>query len=110
MSREIQTLRNAIRRRLDKDQRRDVARYGASSGFPGFCYYTETSRFYRRHRHAVWELLEEDADAQGTTPLQVVAQLGGQEHVNCVLSFENLLAWYALERVCADEVRDEEMR
>jgi hypothetical protein len=92
---------------------RDAARYGGDSGFPGFCYYSDTCAFFRRHRATILECLAEMAAEIGTDTAEMVAGFrclkdvdrgaiyavlsGGQhperEHV------ENALAWFALEEV-----------
>ena len=52
---------------------RDVAAHGADSGFPGFTYYSDTRRFYIRHRSAINELVKQEAQEFGRTPIDFVA-------------------------------------
>lgn len=52
---------------------RDVAAHGADSGFPGFTYYSDTRRFYIRHRSAINELVMSEAREFGMTPIDFVA-------------------------------------
>ena len=48
-----------------RDTLRDVLQGGASAGFHGFIYYTETRAFYLEHRALILEQLREDADGVG---------------------------------------------
>jgi hypothetical protein len=104
----MQTLFNSVRRRVPtRAEREDVANYGCAGGSVGsLIYYTDTVRFYNRHKDAIWQLIYEDAEQAGETPLQFVASLGGAMQVEDVTTFENLLAWYACETVCVRLLED----
>jgi hypothetical protein len=94
----------AIKRRLNKQERRDVARHGADAGFSGFIYYTETRAFYRRHQEAIWALLCREADDLGEPNVfAMIAHFNGAPSVTDAATFENLMCWYALEYVCREE-------
>ena len=98
-----QKMVRSIRRTLDKGQRQDVARHGADSGWPGFSYYSDTCRFYARHKEAIWDLLISEAEEMGEKNVwQFIAQFG-RATVGDADQVENLLAWYALEAVCQRE-------
>jgi hypothetical protein len=96
-------MRRSIRRRLDKSQRREVAEHGADAGWPGFIYTTECCRFYQRHKEAIWTCLSEDAQEYGCSVPELIAQFRRKDMAEDVHQFENLLAWYALEKVCQEE-------
>lgn len=79
---------------------RDVCDGGASAGFPGFTYYKDTCSFYRRWKSEIWALLEETAEEMGyKTPTELIATFNGNAQVSDETTFENLLAWFALEEV-----------
>lgn len=80
--------------------------FDASNGYGGFIYYKDTCEFYAKNKDLIWEKLEEDAEGYGTSILQMVADFGGAKNVSSADTFENLLAWYALESV-ANDIRAE---
>ncbi len=43
----------------------EVAAHGADAGWPGFVYTPECVEFYQANKEAIWELLEEQANALG---------------------------------------------
>lgn len=77
----------------------DVAKHGASGGFSGFTYYRETVAFFDSNEDDIFELLEREADQDGSTILELLASFGGANTVTDVSTFKNLLAWFALEEV-----------
>jgi hypothetical protein len=78
----------------------EVCRHGASGGFGGFTYYTETSAFYNANEDDIWELLEQAAEGAGEKhPLALIATFQGAQDVHGDNQFKNLLAWFALEEV-----------
>jgi hypothetical protein len=90
----------------------DVAQYGASGGFSGFIYYSETVAFAKKHRAEIAALVEQWADELGedaiafvkywkcmedSTTSEIAAGLYGRGDDTQVL---NGLAWFALEETC----------
>lgn len=113
------TLTRAVLARVGRDALEDVARHGADAGWSGFTYYTDTCRFYRRHRKAIMQRLAEDADSMGVdwlamvagfnclrplelTPRQVAAACYGEGDEDIRQQVENALAWYTLETVARE--------
>lgn len=113
------TLTRAVLARVDREQLADVARHGADAGWPGFTYYKDTCRFYRRHRKAIMQRLAEDADSMGMdwlavvagfnclrslelTPSQVAKAYYGEGDKDIQQQVENALAWYTLETVARE--------
>lgn len=95
-----------------KEKAYDVAYHGASGGFSGWTYYTETAAFAMKHRASILEQLKEDADAMGMSVFTLVQSfncLSGSctdEEIALTLygrpsqadtQVANALAWYALE-------------
>jgi hypothetical protein len=80
----------------------DIENYGAAAGFHGFIYYHETSAFYDANEAAIWDALDEDADAFGESTLQFIAGFRDAHQITHIASFKNLLAWYALERAASE--------
>ena len=81
------------------DTLRDVARGGAGCGWVGFSYYRDTSKFYAENVEAIWDLLNDDADDMGVSPLQLIASFTKSYQVTDQATLEALLALYALESV-----------
>lgn len=92
----------------------DIANYGASGGVSGFIYYTDTCKFYARHRELIKEVASEMANSFGQGIIEMIQGFNclgtdyscdeiGQtlygpksEHSTQVA---NALAWFALEEV-----------
>jgi hypothetical protein len=94
----------------DEDGRatmRDLATYGASGGFPGLTYYTDTVALHDRHEDEIWDALYEDAESFGQTIPELIASFGSAKDVGTLTQLKNLLVWYMAERV-ARSVADEE--
>lgn len=90
----------------------DVYHYGADGGFPGFVYYNDTQKFYRRHRAAIVELAEEMASELSENVIEMIKNFGclrsgiTTESIAKALygnvddpEVPNALAWFTLEEV-----------
>lgn len=77
----------------------DVDAMGADYGVNGFTYYVDTCRFFERHAPAIWLLAADDADDAGTSVLKHLASFRTARTADSWTGFQNLLAWFALERV-----------
>ena len=106
-------VRSVVRQLGGKEYLEDIAHYGASVGFPGFTWYTDTVAFYKRNRKEILALLKEySADFGVKSAVEVVCTFKGlekeQESIcrclygrvieedSCVA---NALAWFAAEEV-----------
>jgi len=116
------TLKNAVIRAIGgKESLRDVYEHGADAGFPGFTYYSDTCKFYARHKHAINELAEEMADSLGDNVIEMVRNFNcikgdykpseiaktmygrrNRQEQNDLCQIDNALAWFALEEVARD--------
>jgi len=100
----VQKMVRAIRRKLTLADLADVAEHGADAGWPGFTYYRETTRFYDRHKEAIWELLWNDCQVYGSN---IPAMIGSfNSAVSTATEFENLLVWLALETVARNIIEE----
>jgi hypothetical protein len=94
----------------------DVARHGASGGFGGFIYHTETVSFFKRHRAAIVAAVKGLAGDIGEDPMAFVASFrclapadeerresiarclyGGRLRDDEDTDVANALTWFALE-------------
>ncbi len=123
-------VRAVVRQLGGRESLEDVARHGASGGFGGFVYYTDTVAFFRRNRADVVKLAENMAESLGENVAEMVAGfncLGGCDEKRRFMPdvcralygggkleddlVPNALAWFALEEVargfvdCAEDMR-----
>ena len=97
----------------------DIANFGIDGGFHGFIYYTDTVAFFKRNKHHILELAENEASAFGETDaLSFFASFSCMKHLDIseteiakavftgkgelVDRILNCLAWYAAETVCRE--------
>ena len=92
---------------FDEGSLRDLAQYGAQSGFPGLTYYKDTGALYDKFHDEIWEVLYEDAESMGhKNILEMLGTFGGAENVGTDDQFKNLLVWYMAERVARELIGD----
>ncbi len=98
------TLKEWMMQQFDKDELMDICSYGCISGYPGLIYYSETTELYREYEDEIWEMLQEDADSFGCSSIaELIATFNGAKDANNRDQFENLLVWYAAERIAREE-------
>lgn len=107
---------NAVIRRFGgRDQLKDVSHSGASAGFGGFIYYTDTVRFYKNNRREIAELVRDAAQELGIDSVTLVAGFSclddnfetRESITRCLYgrmsrddyTVANALSWFALEEV-----------
>jgi len=84
---------------MDDDQIREAGEHGADAGWPGFTYTNEAAGFTRDNAELVYELLGEDAEEFGYDSIPAfVATFARADMADSRDGYDNLLAWYALER------------
>lgn len=85
---------------MDDDEIREAGEHGADAGWPGFTYTSDCVEFYTANRTAIWELAQQMADDFGYKNVpELVASFIRSEMADSPDGFENLLAWFALEKV-----------
>ena len=111
-------LTRAVLRRVDRDSLEDVCRHGASGGFSGFTYYTDTLAFYKAHKADILAMANAMADDTGEDMLAMVAGFGCLKNDKLTASqigealfsgrgddatnVRNAMAWFALEEVARE--------
>ena len=91
-----------------KDYYKDIAGHGCSAGFPGLTYYTDTMKLYGKFKDEIFEMLADDAEDQGVTIPELIASFNGAKDVWDSGTFENLLVWYAAERIAYNATEENE--
>lgn len=90
-----------------KGELRDLARYGANTGWQGLTYYTETAALYDKFHDEIWDALYEDAQSFGSkNVIALIADFGGADNANDDDTFKNLLVWYMAERTARELLGD----
>lgn len=116
-------LQEAVIKQLgDEDILIDVVEHGASSGFSGFTYYTDTITFFKKNKKEILELVKEMSNEFGQTPMEFVKSFlcleskdnEFEDEIGRTLygrplpddvQVQNALAWFALEEV-ARQLKD----
>ena len=107
---------NAVARQMGgiatlRESASDICTYGASCGFNGFIYHTETEAFTKKNHALIMELLSECADDTGINALELLSGFNCFKNMTDVEIFDGLmnpmsddrttvyngLAWFALE-------------
>ena len=93
------TFKEWMTKSFSNDEFRDMVKHGVSGGFSGLIYYTETTALYQKYKEDIWEKLSDDAENYGESILKMIAIFSGAKNVCCAAHFENLLVWYAAEKL-----------
>jgi len=100
------TFKNWMKANFTKGELRELAQYGAGTGWHGLTYYSETAALYRRFSNEIWEALIKDAQEYGyRNVFEFIAELRGAD-VSDRTQVENLLVWYMAERTARELVED----
>lgn len=107
---------NAVIRKLGgRESLKDVSNHGASAGWSGFIYYSDTVRFYKNNRLEIVELVRDAAQELGIDLVTLVAGFSclddntetRESIARCLYgrmsrddyTVANALSWFALEEV-----------
>lgn len=92
-----------MKRNFTQAQMKDIANYGVNNGLPHLTYYMDTTALYKRYHEDIWEMLNDDAGSMGHQhPLEMIATFGGAENAVSRHTFENLIVWYAAEKIARE--------
>lgn len=96
---------------FEPEELADIVRHGVSGGFGGLTYCRETAELYQEYKGEIWDMLLRDAESYGENVFQMISQFNLARSIGGVAQVENLLVWYAAERIAYEltqEDRDEE--
>ena len=79
----------------------DLLQHGCESGMvPGLIYYSDTVKFYEKHKSDIYDLAHDQAESFGhKNVFELFANLNGVENVGSIDQMENLLAWYGFDEM-----------
>ena len=78
----------------------DIANHGCMSGFSGLIYYSETTTLYNEYKDDIWEMVAQDVEDFGyKSDIGFIDSFTGAQNVTGADQFENLLVWYAAEKI-----------
>ena len=91
---------NYIKDTYNKDEITNIVEQGCINGAASFhIYYEDTVKFYLEFEEQIWDMLNENSEDQGLSPLEFIARLNGQKLVGDMKRLHNLLCWYAIEKI-----------
>ena len=124
-------MKEAVITQLDMDEKetqqtlQDVARGGASGGFSGFIYHSDTIKFAEDNKKAIYGQIKQQAEDFGENPFKMIQSFSCLKDIKPTISeiadtihgnpdqatvndgvdtqIMNALAWYALEEVAFNE-------
>lgn len=100
------TFTNWMKDNLSEGEMKDLAKYGADTGWPGLTYYRDTVRLYESYHDDIWDMLCEDAEQAGYDSVFAFMAIFGRNDAVTDTQFKNLLVWYAAERVARRITQD----
>ena len=106
---EFVSFKDWMKKNFEKVALGDIVKNGCQGGFPGLTYYSETTALYRHFSSELWKMLNEDSENMGSKNIcEFIGTLGGADDVGSADQFENLIVWYAAERIAAELLEEEE--
>lgn len=100
------TFKEWMTEQFSREELIDMVNHGVSNGFSGLIYYSETTALYHKYKDEIWDMLYDDAESYGETILGFIAQFSGAKNVGGVDQFENLLVWYAAEKIAGNLINN----
>ena len=102
------TIKEWVLNQYEPETINDIVTNGINGGFSGMTYYNETVSFHDEYEKEIWEMLNEDAESEGCTIIEFLSHFNCQKEVSSIDQLKNLLAWYAVEKVCQEIVNSDQ--
>ena len=96
------TLKGWLKYNFTKSELGDIASHGCACGFAGLTYYTQTCYLYDKFEYEIWEKLQDEAEAEGTTPIQYMGYFNGVNNIASPQTFKNALVWWYCETIARE--------
>lgn len=111
---EFMSFKDWMKKNFEKSALVDIVKNGCDGGFSGLTDYSETTALYRHFSDELWEMLNEDSENMGSKNIcEFIGTFNGANNVGSGYQFENLIVWYAAERVAGEilnEIEEEEIK
>tara|TARA_R100001440_G_scaffold59547_1_gene79301 strand:- start:286 stop:606 length:321 start_codon:yes stop_codon:yes gene_type:complete len=85
---------------------KDIATHGCKGGVSGLTYYTETIKFYDKHKDEIWNMLYDLSQDTGFSVPFLISDFNGAGNVDSDGTFKNLLVWWAVEQKAREIEQD----
>lgn len=102
----MKTIKEWVLKNYEESTIKDITNYGMIGGFNNLTTYDETVAFHDKYEEEIWDMLEQDAQNEGCSIMELIAQFNKQDTIGAMYQLKNNLAWYAVERVC-QQILDE---
>ena len=103
----MRTFTDWIFKHFDRGTLKDIVNFGCQCGFPGLTMYRETTALYNQYKDDIWAILYQDAESLGYSVPELIASFGGAKNICNSDSFENLLVWYAAEKIAYQVIEED---
>ena len=104
---EFESFKDWMKKTFEKNTLQDIVKNGCIGGYPGLTTYSETTALYRHFSGELWKMLKEDSENCGLKNIfELIGTLGGSNNVEDAEQFENLIVWYAAERVAIELIEE----
>jgi len=85
---------------FDWQDRQELSRNGANTGWPGLSFHRDTCKLYDKFKEEIWEMLLEDTESFGCKNVfELMSSFSTAKDVTDCTQFENGMVWYAAERL-----------
>jgi|TARA_R100000656_G_C3889809_1_gene116325 hypothetical protein len=91
-----QSIKKHLLDSFEKEELEEIANGSLIGGVGGFTYYNETVQFHDEHEEEIWNMLDETANEQDLTILNLISSFNNS-HVGSITQLKNLLTWFAVE-------------
>ena len=105
---EPDTFMDWMRTNYTDEELQNIAQHGASAGFTGMTYFSETTELHDRYENELWNMLADDTVSYGHH--NVAQFIGEMADVSSMGELKNWIVWYAAEsyaRTLTGEEADE---
>lgn len=93
---EPDTFMDWMRTNYTNEDLQNIAQHGASAGFTGMTYFSETTELHDRYEDELWDMLADDASYSGNH--NVAQFIGEMADVSSMGELKNWIVWYAAEK------------
>jgi hypothetical protein len=82
---------------MDDEQIIEAGLHGADAGWPGFTLTLDCVQFFQDNADGIWDMAVQVAEDLGQNVGELIAGFGRKDMLDNWQTFQNLMAWFALE-------------